>query len=104
MTFGRPDRKCVGPSSVLQRLLALAYCAAVWCNGAAAATAGPAVPETLADARFLTSPGDQWKLVWHDEFDGEKVDPTKWSSGLPWEGDDGTHRHHNDLYASYIAD
>ena len=25
------------------------------------------------------SPGQTWKLVWHDEFDGEKLDTTKWT-------------------------
>ena len=22
--------------------------------------------------------GKAWKLVWHDEFDGDKLDPSKW--------------------------
>ena len=61
-------------------------------------------PPTLDGAAFLTSPGKQWKLVWHDEFDGQSLDDSKWSIGLPWGGTDGTGRHHNDQYASYIVD
>jgi beta-glucanase (GH16 family) len=42
--------------------------------------------------------------LWHDEFNGTKLDPSKWTSGLSWRGDDGTGRHHNAEYASYITD
>jgi beta-glucanase (GH16 family) len=61
-------------------------------------------PPTLAGDSFLTIPGEQWKLLWHDEFTGDRLDTTKWTSGLSWLGDDGTYRHHNYLYASYIMD
>lgn len=61
-------------------------------------------PADLAGDTFLTVPGDQWKLMWHDEFSGNKLDAAKWTSGLSWAGDDGAHRHHNALYASLIAD
>jgi beta-glucanase (GH16 family) len=61
-------------------------------------------PPTLEGKAFLTIPGDQWKLRWHDEFSGDHLDPSKWTSGLPWRGDDGGHRHHNSQYASLIAD
>jgi beta-glucanase (GH16 family) len=64
----------------------------------------PEAPPTLADARFLSSPGDGWKLLWHDEFDGVALDNSKWSIGLPWPGTDGTGRHHDDRYASYTLD
>lgn len=64
----------------------------------------PAMPDTLPDASFLTSPGRLWKLIWHDEFDGTELDQTKWTIGLAWGGTDGTRRHHNNLYASYIMD
>src|SRR5437667_1007977 len=31
-------------------------------------------PPTLDGAAFLTSPDKQWKLVWHDAFDGQSLD------------------------------
>src|ERR1700722_962517 len=61
-------------------------------------------PATLADKPFLTLPGEQWKLMWNDEFHGQSLDSTKWTSGLSWRGDDGSNRHHNREYASYISD
>jgi beta-glucanase (GH16 family) len=61
-------------------------------------------PPTLQGHAFLTIPGEQWTLLWHDEFTENSLDPAKWTSGLPWRGDDGAHRHHNALYASLIAD
>jgi beta-glucanase (GH16 family) len=66
--------------------------------------AGAVAPVNLAGRNFLTVPGSAWKLIWHDEFDGDTLDKTKWSIGLPWGGTDGTGRHHNDQYASYIMD
>jgi len=62
------------------------------------------VPATLRDAPFLTTRGDRWKLLWHDEFTGDALDAGKWKIGLPWRGTDGDGRHHNNQYASYIAD
>jgi len=59
---------------------------------------------TLAGQTFLTSPGEQWKLLWHDEFDGPTLDASKWTIGLAWRGDDGTRRHHSRDYASCITD
>ncbi len=37
--------------------------------------------QTNQPSEFLpTMPGgQQWKLVWHDEFDGDKLDETKWN-------------------------
>ncbi len=61
-------------------------------------------PSTLAGDNFLTAPGDQWKLIWHDEFAETSLDLTKWTSGLSWAGDDGAHQHHNAMYASLIED
>lgn len=71
---------------------------------AAVAGAGPEAPPTLTDAGFVTVPGERWSLAWHDEFDGDTLDTTKWAIGLPWPGDDGEGRHHNSQYASYIMD
>jgi beta-glucanase (GH16 family) len=70
----------------------------------AAASRAAEAPETLDDATHLTLPGKAWKLLWHDEFSGASLDDNKWQIGLPWRGDDGDGRHHNDLYASYIVD
>ncbi len=61
-------------------------------------------PSTLAGDNFLTAPGNQWKLLWHDEFTETSLDLTKWTSGLSWAGDDGAHQHHNAMYASLIED
>ena len=33
----------------------------------------------LDDQLPSASPGQTWKLVWQDEFDGEKLDTTKWT-------------------------
>lgn len=76
-----------------------------------AKTSGPSqkpisakAPPTLRHATFLTTPGDGWKLIWHDEFTGNALDANKWKIGLPWRGTDGQGRHHDDRYLSYIAD
>jgi beta-glucanase (GH16 family) len=69
-----------------------------------AAAADSTAPPSLAGDKFLTIPGEQWKLTFDDEFNGDHLDATKWSSGLSWTGDDGSSRHHNAMYASYITD
>lgn len=61
-------------------------------------------PPTLAGCDFLTQPGSRWPLLWHDEFDSGRLDPSKWSLNLPFPGDDASHRHHNRQYASCIVD
>lgn len=33
--------------------------------------------------------GKRWKLVWHDEFDGDKLDETKWNRLGDWQRRDG---------------
>src|ERR1019366_4366167 len=33
--------------------------------------------------------GMQWKLIWHDEFDGTKLDETKWNRLGDWKRRDG---------------
>jgi hypothetical protein len=48
------------------------------------AHAAPAsAPATFAGSNFLTIPGAEWKLLWNDEFDGQQLDNSKWSIGLP---------------------
>jgi beta-glucanase (GH16 family) len=70
----------------------------------AAGAAGPPPPTLDGRAGHLTLPGGRWKLAFADEFDGDKLDTSKWAVGLPWRGDDGTNRHHNSQYASVITD
>ena len=50
------------------------------------------------------TPSSHWRLIWHDEFDGDSIDQTKWTTTLAWSGDDGSWRHHNSNYLSYIMD
>ena len=33
----------------------------------------------MEHAKSLLPPGKEWRLVWHDEFDGTELDMTKWS-------------------------
>jgi beta-glucanase (GH16 family) len=33
--------------------------------------------------------GHEWKLIWHDEFDGTKLDQTKWNRQGDWKRKDG---------------
>jgi beta-glucanase (GH16 family) len=61
-------------------------------------------PATLEGKTYLTIPGEQWKLLWNDEFSGDRLDTSKWTNRLSWAGDDGGHRHHNVMYASLISD
>jgi beta-glucanase (GH16 family) len=84
--------------------LLLISTAAVPTVRAADAGEAPPAPATLKDAPFLRSDGSSWKLLWNDEFAGGSLDTTKWAIGLPWGGTDGTGRHHNEQYASYILD
>lgn len=69
----------------------------------AGSSANAEVP-SLAHATFLATPHESWTLTWSDEFDGTALDEAKWSIGLPWKGTDGSNRHHNNNYASYIMD
>ena len=68
------------------------------------AIADQAAPPTMTGSGFLTIPGEQWNLIFDDEFNGDHLDASKWTIGLAWTGDDGTNRHHNSMYASFIAD
>lgn len=48
--------------------------------------------QTAAPTRdFLPAPppGQQWKLIWHDEFDGPQLDPAKWEVCGDWKRRDG---------------
>jgi beta-glucanase (GH16 family) len=57
----------------MKRIIALALSAA-----AASALAGVAEAEEVKDTLPAPPQGKTWKLVWHDEFDGSKLDESKW--------------------------
>jgi beta-glucanase (GH16 family) len=92
------------PRYLLLSLVACVIPLTVGCAKRSTAAPAEQVPATLRDAPFLTTRGDRWKLLWHDEFTGDALDAGKWKIGLPWRGTDGDGRHHNNQYASYIAD
>lgn len=46
-------------------------CLLAWSGAAAAA-------ESSADTLPAAPASQEWKLVWHDEFDGNRLDPAKW--------------------------
>ena len=81
------------------RPMPIACWAAVLCGLTVAAADAPPAPS--AD---LTAPAERWRLLWHDEFDGDRLDRRTWASTLPFKGDDGTGRHHNRQYLSALAD
>src|SRR5262245_56701661 len=60
--------------------------------------------DQLETRLVLNAPSTGWNLVFVDEFDGTAIDQTKWTTRLPWPGDDGSYRHHNGNYLSYIMD
>ena len=73
----------------------------ICCWAAVLCAIAAAPPAPVAD---LTVPADQWRLLWHDEFDGDKLDRATWATTLPFKGDDGTARHHNPQYLSAVTD
>jgi alpha-L-fucosidase len=52
---------------------------------------GAETPQTEKIERFMppVSKGEEWKLVWCDEFDGTKIDETKWEVLGDWKRRDG---------------
>src|SRR5262249_10812797 len=60
--------------------------------------------EPLEDRVVLDAPHTGWDLVFADEFNGTSIDRGKWATRLAWSGDDGSYRHHNSSYLSYIMD
>ncbi len=49
------------------------------------------------------APPEGWELGFHDEFDGDQLDATKWSTTMAFIGTHGP-RYHNEYYASYTVD
>lgn len=60
--------------------------------------------EQLENRLVLNAPTTGWDLAFVDEFNGSHIDSSKWTTHLAWSGDDGSSRHHNDAYLSYIMD
>ncbi len=52
----------------------------VLCDGGRLTAASPELPKAERERQFLppAPEGDAWVLVWHDEFDGEKIDQSQW--------------------------
>lgn len=60
---------------------------------------------TMADHDQPTpTPGTGWQLVWHDEFDGDTLNPDYWNTVIIDMPGAAGPRHHNDQYAQYIMD
>lgn len=68
----------------------------------AAPAPDPSSPPTLAGRTNLSLPGQDWKLIFSDEFAGARVDWSKWRPNLPWAGAEDGHWHTNG-YASYLT-
>ena len=64
-------------------------------------TAAFAVMANLAP--LMASPPDGWALVFSDEFDGDKLDCTKWGTTMAFIGTHGP-RYHNEYYLSHTED
>lgn len=79
-------------------------------TGDATATPSPhdrtASESTPANGRTCVKskpPGKGWRLAWHDEFGGRKLDRTKWNTVMDFPGRAGGH-YHNSSYGSYALD
>lgn len=46
-------------------------------------------PDTSTDFLLPLVEGQEWKLVWHDEFEGAKLDESKWNRLGDWKRRDG---------------
>lgn len=54
-----------------------------WCRVVLGIAVGIAAVWTFAAGQRAAAPGgDEWKLVWSDEFDGKEIDRTKWDFDL----------------------
>ena len=69
----------------MKKLLLTASVAAIVLAGMSAPAQTPSPKEFLPPA----AEGKQWRLVWHDEFDGAKLDETKWNLLGDWQRRDG---------------
>lgn len=59
--------------------------------------------ESLEVRRLLAAPSANWKLTWDDEFNGNHLNGSNWSVGLPWAGADGTNLDQGNGTISYIS-
>ena len=64
---------------------------------------GFAVLAWTAISPVLATPPADWRLVFSDEFDGSKLDTSKWSTTMDFPGTHGP-RYHNEFYSSYTLD
>jgi len=56
-----------------------------------------------ASSALEAAPPTGWKMVFNDEFDGDELDHSKWSTTMEFIGTHGQ-RYHNEFYASYTVD
>jgi beta-glucanase (GH16 family) len=64
---------------------------------------GLAVLTWSAFSPVHAEPPAGWRLVFSDEFDGNQLDTSKWSTTMEFVGTQGP-RYHNEYYASYTLD
>jgi beta-glucanase (GH16 family) len=55
----------------------------------AAILSSPALADTTNDFLPAAPPGKEWKLAWHDEFEGTQLDESKWNRLGDWKRRDG---------------
>ena len=57
----------------------------------------------MAASPLNAEPPKGWRLVFHDEFEAEHLDESKWSTTMEFVGTHGQ-RYHNEYYLSYTCD
>ncbi|EDY21906.1 glycoside hydrolase family 16 [Chthoniobacter flavus Ellin428] len=58
---------------------------------------------SMASSPLVAAPPTGWKLVFNDEFEGQTLDASKWSTAMDFPGTHGP-RYHNEFYLSYTLD
>jgi beta-glucanase (GH16 family) len=57
----------------------------------------------MGSSPLFAGPPPNWKLVFSDEFEGETLDRSKWTTSMEFVGTQGP-RYHNEFYLSYTLD
>jgi beta-glucanase (GH16 family) len=57
----------------------------------------------MASSPLMAAPPAGWQLVFSDEFEGQTLDSSKWSTTMDFPGTHGP-RYHNEFYLSYTLD
>ncbi len=57
----------------------------------------------MGSLTLQAAPPAGWKMVFNDEFNGDELDASKWSTTMEFIGTHGQ-RYHNEYYASYTVD